>query len=105
MIELVPVNEPKKRIELSVPVSTLAQIDKRRRNFAFKTRTAFMTDAALQYGASARLAELEALSDMAQTLHEIRDLCAMEDHHDARLERLLASAEKFFRRHLPPVED
>lgn len=104
MIELVPFNEPKKKIEVSVPVSTLSDIDRRRRDFAFKTRTAFIIEACISYGASARLAELSTLSDMAQTLHEIRDCCTQGNHQPERLDCLLEHAEKFFQLHLPTVE-
>jgi hypothetical protein len=109
MIELVPINEPKKKVEILVPDSTLSMIDDRRKAFAFRNRTAFLVEAALHYGSSSRIAEVELLADIADTLHQLHDFlhdsgAAPVEIHTG-LHDVLAKADAFFARHMPPRED
>jgi hypothetical protein len=105
MIELVPVNEPKKKVEILVRESTLSKIDDRRMAFAFRNRTAFLVEAALQYGSSPRMAEVELLADIADKLHQLYDLLHDSGAAPAELNDILTKADDFFAGHMPPRED
>jgi hypothetical protein len=105
MIELVPINEPKKKVEILVPASTLSQIDDRRKAFAFRNRTAFLVEAALQYGSSPRMAEVELLADIADKIHQLHDFLHDSRPAPAELNNILRKADDFFAGHMPPRED
>lgn len=90
---------PKKRIELSVPSAMLTQIEGRQRYFGFKTRNAFILQAALSYGDAPRLSELETLAEIAGVLHEIRDMLIGGDLPEAA--GLMEKASAFFASHMP----
>lgn len=105
MIELVPVNEPKNKVEILVPESTLSMIDDKRQVFAFRNRTAFLIESALHYGSSSRIAEVELLADIADTLHQLHDFLYDSGAAPAELHDVLEKADDFFARHMPPRED
>ena len=105
MIKLVPLDEPKKKIEVMVPESTLAIIDDRKKAFAFMSRTAFLIEASLQYGSSPRLAEVETLANVADTLHRLHDLYNDGCNRTPEFEELFKKADQFFARHWPARDD
>jgi len=104
MIELVPINEPKKKVEILVPETTLSKIDDRRKAFAFRNRTAFLVEAALQYGSSPRMAEVELLADIADKLHQLHDFLRDSGAAPDELHDIVAKADDFFAGHMPPRE-
>ena len=105
MIKLVPLDEPKKKVEILVSESTLSMIDDRRQVFAFRNRTAFLIEAALDYGSSPRLAEVELLADIADTLHRLHDLYDDGSNKTPEFEELFDKADEFFARHWPARDD